>query len=227
MTLVIAWGRDSDGQLGIEDEQGESVRMRSSPPRVGLLCRSEDHEATSTYSAAGQRVVLASCGSNFTLLLTERGDVWSCGNNRHGQLGYATLDMCSPKPAPALVNRRVVKLACGADHAAIVTTSGRLYTWGDNKSGQLGLGHKRCTGSSGPPGPIEVKAPIKRVADYPTAASRGRGGADAQAETPNRMRMRPQFGGGSPAGDEGGATAAPTASDMRGSQSLPALRPVT
>ena len=34
----------------------------------------------------------------------------------------------------------IKQAACGFDHSACVTESGELYTWGDGKEGQLGLG---------------------------------------------------------------------------------------
>ena len=31
-------------------------------------------------------------------------------------------------------------MSCGGHHAAALSSTGRLYTWGDNRAGQLGLG---------------------------------------------------------------------------------------
>ena len=36
----------------------------------------------------------------------------------------------------------IVQLSCGDEHTAVVTDSGRLFTFGSNEWGQLGLGHK-------------------------------------------------------------------------------------
>ncbi|XP_078001556.1 X-linked retinitis pigmentosa GTPase regulator-like isoform X2 [Glandiceps talaboti] len=40
---------------------------------------------------------------------------------------------------------KAVHIACGDEHSAIVTDSGRLYTFGANDWGQLGLGHMKPT----------------------------------------------------------------------------------
>lgn len=36
---------------------------------------------------------------------------------------------------------QIVELSCGDEHTAVVTESGRLFTFGSNEWGQLGLGH--------------------------------------------------------------------------------------
>lgn len=35
----------------------------------------------------------------------------------------------------------IVQVACGENHSAALGLDGRLFTWGRNKFGQLGLGH--------------------------------------------------------------------------------------
>ena len=37
----------------------------------------------------------------------------------------------------------IVQLSCGDEHTAVVTKSGRLFMFGSNEWGQLGLGHNR------------------------------------------------------------------------------------
>lgn len=156
---VVAWGRASSGQLGLDDEHSDWVRhLASSMPQVSLECRLPGE----TEPQIAQRVVLVACGSDFTVLCTGRGDVWSCGSNRHGELGYPTLSPYCGKPAPTLINRSVHKLACGARHAAAITTSGVLFMWGDNSSGQLGIGNMRSTD-----GPVEVQPPSKKATPLP------------------------------------------------------------
>lgn len=42
---------------------------------------------------------------------------------------------------PKKVNcHQIMSLSCGADHSALVDRQGRLFTFGNNKHGQLGLG---------------------------------------------------------------------------------------
>ena len=51
-----------------------------------------------------------------------------------------------------LRNDSVIDVACGDSHVALVTESGKLYTFGANEWGQLGLGHTKALGK-----PSQVK----------------------------------------------------------------------
>jgi alpha-tubulin suppressor-like RCC1 family protein len=83
------------------------------------------------------------CGDDFTIALTDNGDVWSWGEGEDGQLGLGTT---GHQNKPAWVGGRdvfkepVVLLAAGSTHAACVTSKGVLYTWGNGKHGELGDG---------------------------------------------------------------------------------------
>lgn len=41
------------------------------------------------------------------------------------------------------LKKKVVELSVSANHSAFVVAGGYLFTMGDNKEGQLGLGHTR------------------------------------------------------------------------------------
>ncbi|XP_002730519.1 X-linked retinitis pigmentosa GTPase regulator-like, partial [Saccoglossus kowalevskii] len=46
-------------------------------------------------------------------------------------------------------NDKAMHISCGDEHSAIITESGRLYTFGSNDWGQLGLGHMKPTTKPG------------------------------------------------------------------------------
>jgi len=83
------------------------------------------------------------CGADFTIALTENGDVFRFGEGEHGQLGLGTT---KHQYKPAWVGGRdvfkkpVVLVAAGTAHAACVTSKGVLFTWGKGKHGELGDG---------------------------------------------------------------------------------------
>ncbi|EKX53075.1 hypothetical protein GUITHDRAFT_56334, partial [Guillardia theta CCMP2712] len=85
-------------------------------------------------------------GSFHSLALTSQGNVYAWGWNNYGQLGMGSADMRPNIPYPsevlffASLNSKVIKLAAGFSHSAAVTSGGVLYTWGNNKYGQLGQG---------------------------------------------------------------------------------------
>ena len=84
-----------------------------------------------------------SLGTDFSLVVTEHGDLYAFGTNRNGQLGLGTT---TNQLLPALVDRvqafageEAVSVSCGYAHSACVTRGDNLFVWGCNEQGQLGL----------------------------------------------------------------------------------------
>ncbi|XP_048070715.1 secretion-regulating guanine nucleotide exchange factor isoform X2 [Ursus arctos] len=99
------------------------------------------------------------CGWDFTIILTESGQVLSCGSNSFGQLGVPhgprrctvpqAIELLSEKvvciaaglrhalAATGLENSKATCVLAGSDHSASLTDAGELYVWGSNKHGQL------------------------------------------------------------------------------------------
>ena len=73
------------------------------------------------------------------------GNLYMAGNNGFGQLGYGnTTSTSSFGAAVTISGEKVVGVASGgytAGFTAAITASGKLYTWGYNGYGQLGLGN--------------------------------------------------------------------------------------
>jgi alpha-tubulin suppressor-like RCC1 family protein len=83
------------------------------------------------------------------------GIIYSWGQNSDGQVGIPTIQITddeiinvrklrlySPRMVVALKDTIITYIATGRIHSAAVTISGRVLTWGCNKSSQLGLGDK-------------------------------------------------------------------------------------
>lgn len=102
-----------------------------------------------TLPGATGPVVTAAAGGQFTLALTSTGQLYSFGSNQYGQLGVAGgSGLPGANPTPQLVSLpgasgRVAQLAAGFSHSLVLTSTGELYTFGENQFGQLG----RATGS--------------------------------------------------------------------------------
>eukprot|EP00051_Salpingoeca_urceolata_P019316 m.280386 g.280386 ORF g.280386 m.280386 type:complete len:516 (-) comp19399_c4_seq3:152-1699(-) len=87
------------------------------------------------------RVRQVSAGLVHSAILTEEGDVFTWGNNAHGQLGHAsTSDAEQPTHVTALDSQKVVALSAGSLHTACICLSGDVYTWGCGARGRLGHG---------------------------------------------------------------------------------------
>ncbi|KAG9453103.1 hypothetical protein H6P81_006007 [Aristolochia fimbriata] len=78
-----------------------------------------------------------------TVCISADGDVYAFGGNQFGQLGTGA-DQAETLPrlldAPCLENKNAKIVSCGARHSAIITEDGKVFSWGWNKYGQLGLG---------------------------------------------------------------------------------------
>ncbi|NXB04261.1 HERC5 ligase, partial [Cnemophilus loriae] len=72
----------------------------------------------------------------------EGGELFTWGQNTHGQLGVGSQTTLTPKPQ--LVKRLkgipLAQIAAGGAHSTTVSLSGAVYSWGKNSFGQLGLG---------------------------------------------------------------------------------------
>ena len=83
-------------------------------------------------------------GAEHALLLTREGQVSAFGQGNCGKLGLGGCwDEAVPRLVEALAKRRTIQIACGIDHSAAVTDNGSVWTWGDNRFGQLGHGNNR------------------------------------------------------------------------------------
>eukprot|EP00742_Colponemidia_sp_Colp-10_P003198 GILJ01003407.1.p1 GENE.GILJ01003407.1~~GILJ01003407.1.p1 ORF type:complete len:594 (-),score=58.29 GILJ01003407.1:163-1944(-) len=83
-------------------------------------------------------------GNEHTLVVTEEGEVYTCGFNGSGQLGHGhNANITAPQVVEALMGKKVISLASanGCEHFVALTDSGEVYTCGYNNYGQLGLGN--------------------------------------------------------------------------------------
>uniref|UniRef100_S4R9T6 Alsin-like PH-like domain-containing protein n=1 Tax=Petromyzon marinus TaxID=7757 RepID=S4R9T6_PETMA len=75
----------------------------------------------------------------------QRLEVWSWGDGQDGQLGLGdTLSRLVPQCIPSLVGEEIIKLAAGDFHSLALTSTSKVYSWGRNRSGQLGHDKLRC-----------------------------------------------------------------------------------
>ncbi|KAJ4850298.1 hypothetical protein Tsubulata_025898 [Turnera subulata] len=98
---------------------------------------------TCVSSLLGIRIEGVAAGLWHTVCISADGDVYAFGGNQFGQLGTGG-DQAETLPrlleAPSLENAHARIVSCGARHTAIITADGKVFCWGWNKYGQLGLG---------------------------------------------------------------------------------------
>ncbi|GAB1867664.1 RCC1 and BTB domain-containing protein 1-like isoform X1 [Camponotus japonicus] len=93
-----------------------------------------------------EKIVNIVCGESFIMALSNDGKLYSWGKNDYGQLGINSevddeiLYQCL---VASLTDVTIVKVVCGSTHSLVLTSEGKIYSWGSNDKGQLGHG-KKC-----------------------------------------------------------------------------------
>ncbi|XP_055040702.2 retinitis pigmentosa GTPase regulator b isoform X1 [Misgurnus anguillicaudatus] len=110
--------------------------------QLGLGTKTTVNKPTCVKALKSERVMLVACGRNHTLVYTSHGNLYASGGNNEGQLG---LGDCEDRTFFHQVdffskNEPIIMLAAGSNISAALTQGGRLYMWGDNSEGQIGLG---------------------------------------------------------------------------------------
>ena len=156
---VYSWGFGSNGQLGLgfcEDsfEPGEGLKnsMRYSPEKIEEL--------------KDENISEIKCGKTFSMFVNNKGELFACGVNDLSQLGIQELpfkdhlfnkseEMCYdfvfPTKVDYFLNMKVEHISCGEGHCLAVikdmlSNTQTIWSWGNNKFGQLGQGTiiKKC-----------------------------------------------------------------------------------
>ncbi|XP_077451816.1 secretion-regulating guanine nucleotide exchange factor isoform X5 [Stigmatopora argus] len=121
---LVAWGANSYGQLDQGHEEDQAV------PKI------------SNKAALQKRTVRLLCGGGgHTVVVTDDGKAFTCGQNNRGQLGLGHTANCSTLQHISGLNQRVTNVACGWDFTLLLTDCGNLLACGSNVFGQLGTSH--------------------------------------------------------------------------------------
>jgi alpha-tubulin suppressor-like RCC1 family protein len=123
---ILAWGRNTLGQLGNGTTTDSTVPVRVKLP-------------------PGASASSVAAGASHVLALTGSGKAYGWGYNGYGQLGDGTTtDTDMPVRVHLSVpgTGRVTALFAGCYHSLALTSTGKVLAWGRNDEGQLGNGSK-------------------------------------------------------------------------------------
>uniref|UniRef100_A0A8C8F397 X-linked retinitis pigmentosa GTPase regulator n=1 Tax=Oncorhynchus tshawytscha TaxID=74940 RepID=A0A8C8F397_ONCTS len=120
---LFMFGSNTCGQLGL----GSEININK-PTAVKVL--------------KTEKVKFAACGRDHTIVCTWSGQVYGAGSNQEGQLGLGHCDDTNTFHLihPFSDHAPIKMLAAGCNTSAALTEEGRLFMWGDNSVGQIGLG---------------------------------------------------------------------------------------
>ena len=82
------------------------------------------------------RITTLASNSSSCLVVSEEGLVFGCNFSRENQLCPYTENSFALIQIPNLIN--IVQVSLSASHAAAISGSGKLFTWGEGSSGQVG-----------------------------------------------------------------------------------------
>ena len=146
MGKVYSWGYGSSGQLGLgfcEDMFEPGISQHKTrifvPNKITKLEK--------------ENIIGVKCGKTFSMFLNEKREIFVCGVNDLNQLGInesnhnnnkICTDIIWPMKLEYLYRQKVIKLSCGEGHCLAIINSQEnsrvVWSWGNNKFGQLGHG---------------------------------------------------------------------------------------
>lgn len=144
--VVLAWGKNSEGQLGLGD-----TTLRAAPTAVPGLTN----------------VQAIAAGGFQSFAIRSDGSVWSWGFNGNGELGLSdSTNRPSPTQVTALNGLGVRQIAAGGAHTLARTIDGRVFGWGFSGQGQTGrstaFGNSFSTFLT--PGPVAGLSDVVQIA---------------------------------------------------------------
>lgn len=185
---VYAWGEGGSGALGTGSFASEltAVRVGSLPAPVTQIAAGGNRSfaitdggdlyawgqgplgnGDSNQSANPVRVEISSsviqvaAGHGHTLALTMDGRVFAWGWNGSGEVGVGDTASYFAPVELATLTEPIAWVGAGGEFSLALTTSGQLYSWGANHSGQLGDG---TSTNQTLPKIIDLASPVVTVA---------------------------------------------------------------
>ncbi|KAL9646320.1 hypothetical protein ABK040_014473 [Willaertia magna] len=125
---LYAWGKNNVGQLG-----DGSLTDKLETPIV-------------LQSAEGIKLIIA--GNEHSFYVTNNNNVYGWGSNQHGQLGQTVTEATTTIKTPTKIDfsfSTILQMSAGKDFTLILTQDQKVYAFGNNEKGQLGLQNLNST----------------------------------------------------------------------------------
>ncbi|KKA26149.1 hypothetical protein TD95_003643 [Thielaviopsis punctulata] len=144
---VYGWGtfRASDGILGFSEE----TKVQRTPLEIAGL----------------KNIKRLAAGSNHVLAINAKNEVTAWGSGEQSQLGRRIGERYKMKALqpqhvgiPKSKTNHIVKMACGSYHSFALTSDGKVYGWGLNNFGQVGVEGGAGEGEAMVTSPCIIKA---------------------------------------------------------------------
>ena len=106
------------------------------------LCFVDTKDRSKPQKTSFSNISKISAGSFHSFFQNNKGEIFAYGLNQHGECGLGHFS--DPQITPTLVPNvpsNIVHFVCGSYHSLFLDSEGNVYSVGDNKDGELGLGH--------------------------------------------------------------------------------------
>ncbi|KAG5528963.1 hypothetical protein RHGRI_029580 [Rhododendron griersonianum] len=143
---LYGWGWGRYGNLGLGDKNDRLV-----PQKV------------SSVEFQAEKMDMVACGWRHTISVSSSGGLYTYGWSKYGQLGHGDFeDHLVPHRLEALGEHFISQISGGWRHTMALTSNGKLYGWGWNKFGQVGVGDSvdHCS-------PLQVRFPHEQAIIIP------------------------------------------------------------
>jgi len=124
---LYSWGKNNHGQIGDGKADDSGISNQLTPHLVEINSKVKDIviEGYTVYA------------------ITEEGKLFSWGNNKNGQVGSSNTDNNNEpmikSPEELSIDGKIKKIFISFNETVYaVTEDGKLYSWGNNKNGQVG-----------------------------------------------------------------------------------------
>uniref|UniRef100_A0A8C4LWD1 Serine/threonine-protein kinase Nek9 n=1 Tax=Equus asinus TaxID=9793 RepID=A0A8C4LWD1_EQUAS len=90
----------------------------------------------------GKAIRQVSCGDDFTVCVTDEGQLYAFGSDYYGCMGVdkvAGPEVLEPMQLNFFLNNPVEQVSCGDNHVVVLTRNKEVYSWGCGEYGRLGL----------------------------------------------------------------------------------------
>src|SRR5690606_33963185 len=129
---VYCWGQNDYGQLGIGSTGGADLLRPSTP-------------LDTTGITGDKSFIKITAGEDHTCGLTADGMGYCWGRNNFFQIGD---NSSTTRPSPTALDttrlpagqKRIIDIDTFTTHSCLINSAGKIFCWGRNQLGQLGLG---------------------------------------------------------------------------------------
>jgi alpha-tubulin suppressor-like RCC1 family protein len=119
---VYGVGYNDEGQLGLDID----TALMNTPCPIAYF-----HNIT---------ISSVTAGATHTIFIDKSGNPYSCGNNEYGQLGIMSNQNAKmPEHITYFSDIQILSGSAGSFHTILLDTKGKVYAFGNNKYGQLGI----------------------------------------------------------------------------------------